>query len=76
METRILNLDHSVHALCAQYPELSEVLAQIGFTEIKNPGMLMSAGRFMTIPKGAALKKLDLSQIIATLAKYGFAVQE
>ncbi|WP_148134719.1 DUF1858 domain-containing protein [Candidatus Formimonas warabiya] len=61
-----------MHSLCTRYPELVGILAQIGFTDITKPGMLASVGRFMTIPKGAALKKLDMALITSRLrAKSG-----
>lgn len=75
MEAKRIDLNQSVHALCTQYPELIQLLAGMGFTDITKPGMLASAGRFMTIPKGAALKKLDMGKIIQQLAESGFSVQ-
>lgn len=73
---KILDLRESVYALCKEYPELPSLLSSMGFQDITKPGMLGSAGRFMTIPKGAALKKLDLEQIKQTLAENGFSVHE
>ena len=74
MESKQIDLNQSVHTLCTQYPELIEILAACGFRDITNPAMLMSAGRFMTIPKGAALKKLDLNEIIQMLTEKGLSV--
>ena len=54
MEHKTISLRQSVYALCAQYPEIREILAEIGFRDITKPGMLETAVRFMTIPKGAA----------------------
>lgn len=76
MGTKLIDLKQPVHSLCAQYPELIEILAQIGYADITKPGMLASAGRFMTIPKGAAFKKLDLDMIKSALAGHGFTVVE
>ncbi len=76
MENKYIEINQSVNALCAQYPELIEILAAIGFKDITRPGMLTSVGRFMTIPKGAAMKKLDLNEIIRKLAENGFSVIE
>ena len=41
------------------------MLAELGFSDIAKPGMLESVGRFMTIPKGAALKKIPLADVRA-----------
>lgn len=75
-QAKVLDLKQSVHALCTRYPELVGILAQMGFTDITKPGMLASAGRFMTLPKGAALKKLDMAVIKARLAEHGFTINE
>ncbi len=76
MESKTIDLKQSVYTLCTQYPELAEILKQIGFTDITKPGMLATAGRFMTIPKGAALKRMDLGVVRSMLAEHGFQVSE
>lgn len=76
MEGKRIDLKQSVHALCTQYPELIQLLADMGFQDITKPGMLTTAGRFMTLPKGAAMKKLDISQIKQQLTEKGFSVEE
>ncbi len=37
-----LALDLSVNALCKQYPELADILAELGFSDILKPGMMQS----------------------------------
>lgn len=76
MEAKRIDLSQSVFALCSQYPELVGVLAELGFSDIAKPGMLETVGRFMTIPKGAALKKIPLPDIRAALAAHGFSIDE
>jgi hypothetical protein len=48
---------------------------EIGFKEIAQPGMLQTAGRYMTIPKGARMKKIPLEEIVATFKANGFTVK-
>ena len=38
--------------------------------------MMQTAGRFMTIPKGAAMKKISLDFIKNTLQEKGFQIEE
>lgn len=71
-----LDLNTPVAALCAAHPELVPILRDLGFTDITRPGMLATAGRFMTIPKGAKLKNIDLALIRATLHEHGFETTE
>jgi hypothetical protein len=74
MGEKQLKLSKSVYELCNEYPELPNLLATIGFKDITKPGMLSTMGRFMTIPKGAVAKKIDLNFIIQTLQENGYEV--
>lgn len=38
--------------------------------------MLTTVGRYMTIPKGAKMKKIDLKVIIDQLEQLGFTIKE
>lgn len=75
MEKRI-NLNQSVYDLCNQHPEMVEILQNLGFTDIVKPGMMQTAGRVMTLPKGAKMKKIDLESIKQTLTDKGFIIEE
>ena len=72
MTAKRIDLTKSVYDLCSEFPELVAILADMGFTDITKPGMLQSAGRFMTIPKGAMLRRRDLEELRADLAERGF----
>lgn len=76
MQLKPIDLTQSVHTLCTQYPDLIPVMEELGFSDITKPGMLATAGRWMTIPKGAALKKLEMDTIIQKLAEHGFIAKE
>lgn len=69
-----IDLNKPVQKLCTEYPELIEIMREMGFTDIVKPGMLATAGRFMTIPKGAAMKKIDMGTIKQTLESHGFEI--
>jgi hypothetical protein len=73
MEKQI-DLNKSVYELCSQYPEIKQIMQEIGFKDIANPAMLNTAGRFMTIPKGAAMKGIDMEVIKQTFEAKGFKV--
>jgi hypothetical protein len=70
-----IDLKKSVYELCQEYPELLELLNDIGFHDIQKPGMLNTVGRFMTIPKGATAKKIDLDLIKKELEKHDFVLK-
>ncbi|MBQ7477834.1 MAG: DUF438 domain-containing protein [Selenomonadaceae bacterium] len=71
---KVLDLNKTVAELVGEYPELKQAMAEIGFQEITNPVALQLMGRVMTIPKGVAVKGMDLSEVIEGLKRYGFSV--
>ncbi|MDF2988156.1 MAG: hypothetical protein K0R50_3666 [Eubacterium sp.] len=73
---KIIDLSKTVYELCKENPEVVEILRELGFDQITNPAMLNTAGRFMTIPKGAVMKGVDLGRIKEELGKRGFTVKE
>ena len=68
MEQTTIDLNETVYSLCTKHPELIDLLRELGFADITKPGMLQSAGRFMTPAKGAALKHIAISEILSTTA--------
>ncbi len=73
---RRIHLGRTVHNLCAQYPELVEILRGLGFVDIVKPGMLQTAGRFMTLPNGVRMKGISRETLLERLRAEGFTVEE
>ena len=71
---KVLDLNDSVHTLCEKHPELPSILQAIGFTDITKPGMMNTAGRFMTLPKGAAMKKIPMEMVLNCLREAGYKI--
>jgi len=69
-----INLSKSVYEICTENPEVIEIMKNLGFESITNPGMLKTAGRFMTIPKGAAMKNIRMDRIKEEFAKKGYEI--
>jgi hypothetical protein len=69
-----INLKKSVYELVKTYPELKTILVELGFKDIVLPGMLETAGRIMTIEKGAKMKQFDIKDIIKKLEEKGYKV--
>ena len=62
-----LDLNKTVYELTQEYPELIEIMAGLGFTEIIKKPMLHSVGKIMTIPKGAKMKNISMMDVVTTL---------
>jgi selenophosphate synthetase-related protein len=74
--SKIIDINKTVYELCKEYPEIPEILSGLGFKDITKPGMISTAGRFMTLPKGAAVKGLDLENIKHELILRGYEFKE
>jgi len=71
-----LNINKTVYELVTVYPELKDILFELGFKDIVKPVMLTTVGKIMTIKKGALMRGVDLDQIITKLQQYDFIVME
>ncbi len=67
-----LDLGKPVYDLVQEYPDLTEILAELGFSEITKPAMLHSVGRITTIPKGAKMRKISMMEVVTELMSNGF----
>ncbi len=76
MESKTININDSVYALCACCPEIKDILADLGFKDILLPGMLNSVGRLMTLKKGAKLRGIDFALIEEKLKQASFVIED
>ena len=67
-----IDLDDSVYKLCTLHPELKDVMKDAGYQNITKPGMLETAGRIMTIPKGARMMQIEWNHVLDILKAHGF----
>lgn len=71
-----IDLSKSVYELVSEYPELADIMASLGFTEIAKKLVLNSVGRMTTIPKGAKMKGIPMERILETFKEHGFEVAQ
>lgn len=76
MGTRAIDLRKTVFELCKEDASIPGILAEAGFSDIVKPGMIETAGRFMTIPKGIALKHIRPETIREAFARHGYTIEE
>jgi hypothetical protein len=72
---RKIDLNRSVYELTEQYPELIDILKELGFLGVKNPVTRKTVGKLTTIPQGCEKMGKDLNEVIMTLKDKGFEVK-
>lgn len=71
---KIIDLNKTIFEIYSKYPEIVDIMKELGFDQIAVSGMINTVGRFMTIPKGAKMKNIELAAIIRILEEKGFCV--
>lgn len=71
-----IDLNKTIYELVTEYPELVEIMDQLGFHEITKKAMLHSVGKIMTLPKGSKMKNIPMDKIISALQEKGFQLED
>lgn len=71
---KAIDLNKTVYEIATEHPEAIDIMKAVGFSDIAKPGMLATAGRFVTIKKGAEMKRIALEDIAQAFREYGFEV--
>ncbi len=69
-----IDLSKTVLDIVSEYPEVVPIMKDLGFNDIVNPIILKTAGRVMTIPKGATMRNVPVEKIVEKLKEAGFSV--
>lgn len=72
--TKNIDLSKTIYELSKEYPELIKIMAGLGFNEITKKAMLNSVGKFTTIPKGAKMKNISMTDVVKILKANGFEI--
>ena len=70
-----LDINNTVFELTEKYPELIDILVEMGFLGIKNPVVRNTIGRITTLKQGCQKQGKDLSEIIKKLEEKGYTVK-
>jgi len=69
-----LDLKKSVYDLTEEYPELIDVLKDLGFAGLAFPAVRKTLGKKMTLPAGCEKQKIELAVVIDQLESLGYKV--
>lgn len=73
---KTISLEMTVFDMVEKYPETKELLVMIGLNGVENPLILKTAGKKMTLQKGAKLKKIPWEEVVNLFRKYDFTFEE
>ncbi|QWU15249.1 protein of unknown function [Paenibacillus sophorae] len=73
---KTLSINEPIFDLVTRDPVVKDIMIELGFQDIAKPGMLQTAGRFMTLAKGIKLKKMDIDSVKLAFQRHGFNIQE
>lgn len=70
-----IDLEKSVYELTEAYPELIDILKELGFFGVASAVARNTLGRVTTIPQGCQKQGQELSNVIKQLEEAGFVVK-
>lgn len=70
-----LDLRKSVYELTEAYPELIDILGELGFLGVIKPVVRQTLGRLTTIPQGCEKQGKDLNEVVKLLEAKGFTLK-
>lgn len=73
---KVIDTSQSIFDLVQIYPELKDVLFDLGFKDIIKPMMLHTVGKIMTLKKGSMMRNIDYQEIVEKLRASGFEAKE
>lgn len=71
-----LSINVPIKKLVDQHPKVLDIMVSLGFKHIAEPAMLNTAGRIITIKKGAEKHKLDLEFVKERFLEDGFELED
>ena len=71
---KTLDLSRTIYELYARDPDIIGIMREAGCSEIVKPLMLKTAGRVMTIPKGAKMRGISLEEVLRVFRSNGYDI--
>lgn len=67
-----INRNEKLYNIVNKYPDVKEIMVELGFNDIVKPGMLQSMGKIMTIKKGVKAKNIEWDSAVKTFHNRGY----
>ena len=75
MTKKLIDINKNIYELCKEYPEIKNILSDLGLEAIKNPIMFNTVAKITTIDKASKIKNIDMKNIIKKFEERGFAFE-
>jgi len=69
---KVIDFRKNVFEITEEYPEVIEIMIELGFKDIGNSVVRKTAGKMMTIPMGCRMKGIKLEQVVTELENKGY----
>lgn len=63
-----------IYDIINKYPDVVDIMVELGFKDIVKPGMLATAGKVMTVEKGAKMKNIPFEDIVKVFNEHGYSI--
>lgn len=71
----IINLNQTVKEICTTYPEVKEILIELGFKPLAKPLLFNALASKTTLKSGARIARIPLELVIQTLQWNGYEIK-
>ena len=75
MTKKLIDINKNIYELCKEYPEIKNILSDLGLEAIKNPIMFNTVAKITTIDKASKIKNIDMKNIIKKFEENGFTFE-
>lgn len=72
--SKTLDLSKTIYELFREDPDILQLMQEAGFSEIAKPLMLTTAGRIMTLPAGAAFRRMSLDEVLQVFRNHDYTI--
>jgi hypothetical protein len=68
--------EDTIYEIYSHYPQIVDILYEFGFTQIRQPMMIQTVGRYMTLRKGCEMRGFDVEELKRLLRSKGLPMEE
>lgn len=73
---KTMDLNKNIYELTVEYPELIDILSELGFAQIKNPVLRKTVGKTVTLTAACGQLNLDFDSLKKMLKEKDFVIKE